>query len=347
MKSKLIVTACGGAGISIADKVINKLCELGDGFAEVNTMYIDTATNNIEKIEHDRNNFWLVKAKGFNSTNISGSGGERRTNADDIMANVKEYLDHFKLLKKVTNEYHAVIFSASGGSGSVIGPAVIKNFLERNIPVFAVMVGDSSNGLAAINTQNTISTLDSISKLTNKPLMVIYSNNQAFADKGLMEAEKKVNRILFNTLSTLSLFLSGVNEALDFKDMEGFIDQSHFRTLNVKPGLYGLSIHSKDVSIPKDSMPIIARTLTLDNLPSDINIETGHHKVGFVTSENAINIYKDQFPLHAITLSNYFNSEVTTLKRITDNHYNVMDNIQNSTIISSARSEASDDGFVF
>ena len=50
VKMKLNVVAAGGAGISISDKVITKIGELGSGFASVDKYYIDSSYNNIHKI---------------------------------------------------------------------------------------------------------------------------------------------------------------------------------------------------------------------------------------------------------------------------------------------------------
>lgn len=115
MSNKINVIACGGAGINVSDAVISNVAELGAGFCDVKTLYIDTSTNNIDKIDYVDEDFWLVKTKDFSKDTIAGSGGERRTNSVDITENIKEFLNKHNFTKPVTGEYTIVIASASGG----------------------------------------------------------------------------------------------------------------------------------------------------------------------------------------------------------------------------------------
>lgn len=224
---------------------------------------------------------------------------------------------------------------------------VIKGLLERNIPTIAVVIGDSSNGLSANNTLKTLATLQKIASMCNKPLSMVYINNASVNDKNMMEAESKANSMLFNTISTLSLFLSGQNEAIDNQDMTFIIDQSNFTSLNISSGLYGLVIASKDPVLPPDSIPTVARTLTIENVPYDINnLTLLHHKRGYVTNENAKNLYSKQFPLHLISFANIFTIEEKALKSTVDHYKNIMDNIAVKQI-SIEGSVATDDGFIF
>lgn len=346
MPGKINVICCGGAGINIGDKVINMVGELGDGFAEVAISYVDTSRANIDKIQ-PRGKFWHVATKSHNKDVIDGAGSERQKLSADIIANVSEYLDSNKILKHINGEYYMVIFSASGGSGSVIAPMMIKGLLERNIPTIAVVVGDSSNGLSAANTLKTLATLQVIATKVSKPLSMLYVNNAAVNDKNMMVAEDKANQMLLNTISTISLFLSGQNEALDNQDMTFIIDQSNLTSLNIAPGLYGLIVSSKDPILPADSIPTVARTLTVGNIPYDINnLTLLHHKRGYVTNENAASLYKSQFPIHLISFANIFTVEEKSLKAVNEHYRNIMDNITIKSI-SVENGILTDDGIVF
>lgn len=75
---------------------------------------MDTSRVNIDKIQ-PKGEFWLVKTKTNSKTEITGSGAERRTHAADIMENVSEYLDKNGYIKREPNEFHIVMFTASGG----------------------------------------------------------------------------------------------------------------------------------------------------------------------------------------------------------------------------------------
>ena len=114
MANTIVVHGAGGCGINVVDEVFGNLEQLGSGFANIRYHYLDTSRANIDKIE-PKGDFWMVKTKTNSKTEITGSGAERRTHAMDIMANVNDYLDHTQYLKRQPNEFHCVVFSASGG----------------------------------------------------------------------------------------------------------------------------------------------------------------------------------------------------------------------------------------
>lgn len=114
MTNTMIVHAAGGCGINVSDDVFTKIEQLGEGFANIEYHYLDTSRANIDKIE-PQGEFWLIKTKANSKSEIMGSGGERRTHAADIQANVNEYLDTNGFLKWNPSQFHIVTFSASGG----------------------------------------------------------------------------------------------------------------------------------------------------------------------------------------------------------------------------------------
>lgn len=340
------VTAAGGAGISLADKVIKNVGILGDGFSNIDIKYIDTSKADISKIEHNPEDFFLVKSSEFSKSEIMGSGAERKTNVGPIVESTKVFLDKNKYLKPDPTEYHLVLFSASGGTGSVLGSILVNSLMERDIPVIALMIGDSSNALSAINTINTIAGLNSMAVKNNKPLSVMYVNNNDFIEDGALSGVMNANKAIFNAVSVLSLFLSGENESIDNQDMINIIDQSKYSTIKVKPGLYGLTTFSKEVMLQQGVIPTVARTLTTKGISPDINVKLLHHKAGIVTSENVIEIFGDQYPLHIVSAANQFTIENEKLKSITDEYYNMMDGIVVNDIVGSEKATEDDNGLI-
>lgn len=343
MANTLIVHGCGGAGINICDKVFTSIAELGDGFANIVFNYLDTSRANIDKIK-PQGDFWLVQTKAHSKVAITGSGGERRTHAEDIMKNIDEYLDNRQYMKRHPEEFHIVVFSASGGTGAVAGPVLVRSLVSRDIPTIALFVGDSSNGLNCMNTVNTIATLDNIAQNCKKPISVIYVNNHSLIkNNSLASGEQEANRIITNIMTTISLFLSGELEAIDNQDMFGIIDQSHYKTIPVKHGLYGILVYTGIIdttTLPSGSIPTVCRTLTLSNEEYDVDISLLHHKRGFVTKDNAITtINATNFPLHMLACANFLSSEMATLQKLSDDYYNRLSNIEQNTIKGTANSK--------
>ena len=352
MANTLIVHGCGGAGINISDKVFTNIAELGDGFAKIVFNYLDTSRANIDKIK-PQGDFWLVQTKTHSKVAITGSGGERRTHAEDIMKNIDEYLDNRQYMKRNPEEFHVVVFSASGGTGAVAGPVLVRSLVTRDIPTIALFVGDSSNGLNCMNTINTIASLDSIARTCKKPISIIYVNNHSLmTNNSIATGEAEANRVITNIMTTISLFLSGELEAIDNQDMFGIIDQSHYKTIPVENGLYGLLVYNGTIdtaTLPTGAIPTVGRTLTLNKAEYDIDISLLHHKRGFVTKENAIEVINtSNFPLHMITCANFLNSEIATLQKIADDYNNILSNIKQNTISGTSNSKQDDaTGLIF
>jgi len=343
-EGEIVVIGCGGCGITIAGNLRDPLEELGDGFSNIRVEYIDSSLSNIKNFSHDDENFHLIKATGV-SKEILGSGGERKENSSDIVESVKEFIDKKKFNVSKISTYYVVIASASGGTGSVISPMVVKNLLERDLPVIAVLVGDSSNGLSTINTLNTIASFNAIAKATKKPLSIIYNDNAKGIGENSIEKLESIDREIFKNISVLSMFLSGQNTSLDQKDMAAFIDQSVYKTIGIKPGLYGLNVFPKEVNLPDHLTPTVGRTITVKDVASDIGIELFHHKFGTTENSNVINTFRGQFPIHVVSYANSFSAIEFELKTRVDS---INEKLNQSTVDDvTADNSADDDGLVF
>jgi cell division GTPase FtsZ len=341
MPNKIIVHACGGAGINIADQVINKVSELGEGFSNIEFQYVDTSTSNIDKIT-PRGEFFKITAQSYGAEKIDGSGGSRQKHAADITKNMPTYMNTIGIHKRVTGEYHMVVFSGSGGSGSVIGPVLIKHLMERDIPTIAVVIGDSSNAAYTKSTIGTISTLDNFAISAKKPLSVIYVNNHGLST-GIThsEAEKQANKQLLNTISLVSLFLSNEHESLDYSDMVNIVDQSQHKTIWTNEvaenlsGLYGLAVYSKEIKLISSAhavVPVAARGLGIGDVEADTNVELMQYKKGKITLDNPIKIYKDLAPLFMVAYANFFSAEHAALTQSNENYQNILKTIQNGRL---------------
>jgi hypothetical protein len=341
MSNKIIVHACGGCGINIADQVLTRVADLGEGFSDLKFHYVDTSTSNIDKIT-PRGEFFKITAQSYGAEKIDGSGGSRQKHAADITKNMPTYMNTIGIHKRITGEYHMVVFSGSGGSGSVIGPVLIKHLLERHIPTIAVVVGDSSNAAYTKSTLGTIATLDNFAISAKKPLVVIYLNNHGLA-VGLShsEAEKLANKQLFHTISTISLFLSNDHESLDDSDMVNIIDMSQHKTVwgdevaeNLS-GLYGLAVYNKEIKLISSAhnvIPIAARGLGIGDVEADTVVELMQYKKGKITNPNPINIYGELAPLYMVTYANFFNAEHAALTKANENYQNILNSIQNDRL---------------
>lgn len=341
---KIIAHFCGGCASSISEAVVDPISTLGNGFSEIVFNYLDTSEANYRALKNPRGELFLVQNKDYGAKTMHGSGGERHTKIKEIVDNIPDYLNSRKYMKKEPDEYHMVVFSGSGGSGGPIGSLLLKELLKRNMPVFCVVVGDSSNVMYSINTLNTLASLNKFALDLQKPLSVIYYNNSNFYIDGLGAARKAVNKQLFVTLSAMSLFLSGKNDDIDNQDIINFIDQSNYKTVEVKPGLYGLHVYTKDINLPEGATPTNARILTAPDQDFGLKANIMHFKQGVVSDTSVFeSIPVDQFPLYLVTYSNFFSIEEAALRPQTENGYNIVDNVVNNQVSGTSRSNVDED----
>jgi len=284
----------------------------------------------------------MVRASVTNLLNIK----ERKTNVTAIMKSVEGYLDHNSYLGEVTGEYHVVVFSASGGSGSVIAPLLMANLRTRNIPTIAVTVGDSSNGLSCKNTLNTLATLDHMAKrMAKKPFSIYYLNNFAVDTNTAAARELTVNESIYNALSVFSLFLSGDNEDIDTKDMVNFLSPDNYSTITIAPALYSINIFTNgNIKNDPNAVNLIGRTLTAVDESYDMDITLLQHKHGRVVMDNVTKVLGDITPIHLILAGECLKAEHKALTNTVEEYDNIMNSITSTDL--GGTDDASDCGLI-
>jgi hypothetical protein len=200
---------CGGCGINIVTPFTRKT--LGEGYSEVKVGLIDTSTSNFTN-EHKENgvDFFLATNDG------EGSGKVRRDNASVISDNVNR-----ALLVQKPADFNVVIFSASGGSGSVIGPLLMKELLERGIPCVGIIVGSSESSITATNSLNTLKSLAAIGASLDKPCIISYQHNSNENRRSAVDATCTA------FIHTLAALCSSENDELDQRDVRNWAFYNH------------------------------------------------------------------------------------------------------------------------
>lgn len=318
--NRLIIVACGGCATNITDKALKGLKDLGEGFADVEYHFIDTSRNNYDNIE-PIGSFYQVKRMVSNDKNvINGLGGDRAVLSKELLANIPDFLDSIKLSKKETNTFVCTISSAGGGSGATLNIGILDALMEKGIPCFTILVGDSGDALKLRNTQAVLATLNAKAVNKGKCLISYYVNN-AEMDKSQTVGEKLANERIANVMGVMSLFLSGDNESLDSTDMANFINQQDYKGIKTPPGVYSLSFHkgAGDIKLPEYCLPTVARTLTRPGLDVAFNLNVLHHKIGNVVHENVFAKFgENAFPLHIVASSGLLKEEINQLAKLNE-----------------------------
>lgn len=344
MSNKLVVIGAGGGGTSVVGKAIKGLEGTGDGFSTIEYHFIDTSKNNYDMID-PIGDFYKVEKLASNDKNvINGAGGDRFSSLKEAMANAPVFLDKIKLTKKETNTFVCVVFSASGGSGSNLAIAILDSLMDKNIPTFALVIGDSGDALKLRNTQAVLATLNKKATDKGKCLITYYVNN-AEMDASQTKGESIANDRFKNVMGIMSLFLSGDNESLDSTDMANFINQQDYKGIKTPAGLYSLSVHTGngEIKLPNYCIPTVARTLTAPGKDVEFGLNVLHHKIGTVVSENALALFGEKsFPLHIVASSGLLKEEISKLSELNSASAKLQDELK-ATMIEAPTHAAEDD----
>ncbi len=224
-KNTISVYACGGTGINLATKVL--ACHSSvTGFPDTEINLIDTSESNLDKERSKGKGIYLIPG-------LDGSGKNRKFGHENAVPHVNKILVQFK-----PKDFSIVIFSTSGGSGSILGPLLIKELLERNENVVAFCIGSVESGKETENTLKTIASLQGISKNLNKSIVAKFYLNDNDNTRNM------VDRQVENDYRALTIMLSGLNEGLDDQDIHNFLNYS--KVVDVKPQLVDLLFFTRD-----------------------------------------------------------------------------------------------------
>lgn len=353
MANKIIVHACGGCGVNIADKVLTKVSGLGSGFSELEFNYIDSSEADFEHIEHKLGDFFAISNDSYIQDKINGAGGDRRLVKDAVESSLPRYLEINKF-KKQTNVFHMIVHSCSGGTGSTFGPMLADRLMKLNIPVILFLVGDSSDGLKADNTLKVLKTYDNIASRNKQCLLSYYVDNNNIKDESgnvirdVLKREKAANEKILHSVGILSCFLSGENKTIDSTDMSNFISQSHYQSLNVKPQLYTITSHDKKIILPEGAHVTGIRCLVVTGEEEiTIDYDTDHFKHGRIIDENAINKMGKIVPIFLVTSTGLIQAASTQLANVVEEIKAKQEAQKVLKIAEVTNAEVTEEGFLF
>lgn len=289
MVKTIVVHACAGAGISIADKAcefIDKM-ECTKGRADIIFNALDTSEANFKDTTALQIAVDLYKINSVSLDNgiLDGSGGVRAHAVDSIAKGTREYLDTNKYAIPKKGEIHVIIASASGGTGNMIATELLSNFVAKEIPVICIFIGDSSNAKYAENTRKTLLTVNNISQKSERATTIRYLINDYTRFKNVQEAIAHNNSEIVILLDFLSIFNGDVKD-LDFQDLINLINPK-VKDFSITKGIYSLISKvgaSSSENLANNLLPIISRTI-VQNFEEYAPLSIMHSKIGTIENE--------------------------------------------------------------
>ena len=206
------VFGCGGCGINLSRLV------KGDLAGRAVMKYIDTSHANLRSGED-----------AYIITSGSGAGKVRVDVAGPITNELMNMSDD----DLPVSDINIVVFAGAGGSGSVIAPIAIREIERRGGKTVAFMVIDTISELDALNSLNTIKSLEVICQSKNIYLPISIFDN-AVVSRDI------VNTSLSNRLINLIQLLTCPTLEVDRNDRRNFLNG--IKTITAAPGLRKLHV---------------------------------------------------------------------------------------------------------
>jgi len=329
--AKMNIYGCGGAGLNIAyDFLKYQENDEDAGFAKVQSFLIDTSRSNIKK-DAPENQIYLFES-------LDGSGKKRDANYNAISERSREMLHEFK-----PADINVVIHSASGGSGSVIGPLLVSELVGSHNTI-VVIIGSSDSRIETDNTLKTLKSYEMISKKKNLPICAFYYENSEQTPRGA------VNQKIIQDLVVTSMFFSGQNTELDKADLSNFLNypkvtnwQGGFTKLNIFTG-------SNAIDIPKAEVAVSCVSLINDQTSSVLNIPVEYQAVGFISLgafEKFKNIESMKLPYHLVASTGHFLGIIDALSKKLKVHDDYRATVVHKSILTEDdHSSANNDGMI-
>jgi len=208
MKTKLMIYGCGGTGLNLLQDVID---------------HPNLPTQSpVDAVRIDLSNANERKDCPLPNYSIPGTGaGKDRALA---LEQTRPHIDDI-LKQHLPGTNNIVLFSAAGGTGSVVGPLIIAELLRRGHSVTAFVVGSTLTGKHCKNTHKTLLTLQQQVRNIKVPLaLAYYENAETETETGRKGNRPMVDKTIANDIYRMSLLSSETHRELDRNDFKNFLD---------------------------------------------------------------------------------------------------------------------------
>lgn len=273
----LRIYACGGAGVNLGQLLEKNRTSTSESVANLDITYVDTSRSNMTGQPVPDEHVYLFDG-------LDGSGKIRRENHQEIAKRIREIVQTHP-----PHELNIIVQSLAGGTGSVIGPSLVSELLDKKQAVIVLAIGSADTKLDAENTLKSLKSYEAIVEMRQAPVTMVYLQNTK-ANK-----REDVNAALVSTVLSLAVLFSGHNRELDTKDLFNFLN-FHVPT-SFEPQLAHLSLVGPDEHLAAGGHVISVATLVRDGQDSALDPIPEVQFVGYVAADAPQPIVEN-VPLH-------------------------------------------------
>lgn len=294
MSKVMNVYACGGAGVNTVGRALPLFKNSMIGMCEFTPAFIDTSMSNICHFDIDDKLTYLFEG-------IDGSGKLRSMNYQTVAEKSKEILSNFK----PSDDINLIIHSASGGSGSVIGPVLAAEMLNKNKPFILLVIGSSGSRIEINNTIKCLKGYEILADKNDRPVIIHYLENNQSNLRG------QTDKDALTFMSLVSVLFSGTHKELDSADLKNFMD---YTTVTSYPSkLISTDFYLNDVILEKSEKAYTMATIAKDRHESSVMVD--YHAVGYMTDEVKEG-FVHELPLHCAVIDGRIQRVMDNLQAI-------------------------------
>lgn len=236
---------CGGAGINIGKALCNAASTaVSPTNRKADMVGLDSSSANDSEGLFD---VCRMPSAVGNDGLANGSGKVQSTNYPKAVPFIKE-----TLAKHAPGTFNVVVFGTSGGTGPMLGALLIRELLQTNRPVVALLISDHTS---IIEMKNSVTTLRNLANQTsvdqlNRPIAFIEAINSNDRTRG------QVNKQIIDNLNLLSVFLNEDNEEADYEDISNLLNYN--KVIGVPASLSRIHFFNKEDAVNYTGKPPVA-----------------------------------------------------------------------------------------
>ena len=182
----------------------------------------------------------------------------------------------------------------------MFSPLIMKELLERKIPVVGVVVGSQESLITTQNTINTFKSLDAIARQVSQPVVVFYRHMESLKDRAKTDVE------LRGAIGYLTFMNAGMIHELDRMDINNWL--FYPRVTSQGPALTGLEIFNEDVGVWTTKSPITVLTICTSTDHAHSSITPEYQCCGYV-DEAAMEQARSN-AIHFVTDAEYIRKQI-------------------------------------
>jgi hypothetical protein len=253
---KWTLTGAGGAGKK-------SIIRYAEGNKDTSTQMVSIDTSGSSSLGTDISNIVeMIRIKDLN-----GSGKLRAENHKVLTNFISSYVNDHPF-----EDVNVLVYSFSGGSGSVIGPLLTNEILRAGKVAIVLGIIDTDSEVDTINALNTLKTLQNYVSKHDAYLPIVLFDN----DTTRLKVDNTIDKILDN----LTRLFDIPYEGLDRQDRIKFLQPNHFQ--GISGGIKLLNISSQDngdwedssIVSPVDEYDKIDATMIITDPATSIKLST-------------------------------------------------------------------------